>query len=69
VRCHALIWPRQGFFSLTPGRLPLVNSTPGGMMILWFRARIWLANALLDLAEAVASEEVQRERDRLRARR
>jgi hypothetical protein len=31
-----------------------------------FLVRVWLANRLLDLAEAVAPAEVRRERERLR---
>ena len=38
----------------------------GGMIALWFRVRIWLANALLDLAEAVAPKNVRSERERRR---
>ena len=35
---------------------------------LWFTARLWLANRLLDLAAAVAPAEVRAERDLRRLR-
>jgi hypothetical protein len=47
----------------------LASHRSSSMTILWYRVRIALANLFLDLAEAVAPEEVRRERDRLRARR
>jgi hypothetical protein len=36
------------------------------MTALWYRVRIWYANRLLDLAEAIAPTNARRERERLR---